>query len=134
MNNDADDKNKIQTLMDLVSKMKELQGSGLEAPGSDESDSDEGSPHGVGLEIHEAHVEPLDHDDVEKLEEATHTDLDNDNEEGESPEHKMAVLGPDHGDEDMEDKDEDQDEDHMGPMNVPPALLQLLIEHLSQKK
>ena len=126
MNNDADNKSKVQTLMDLVSKMKELQGSGMHASSPDNSD-----PHGAALEIHETHVEPLDHDDIEKLEEATHTDLDNDNEEGESPEHQMAVLGPDHGDEDMED--DDKDEDHMGPMNVPPALMELLMKHLSQK-
>jgi len=127
MNNDADNKSKVQTLMDLVNKMKELQGSGLHT--SSPAESEEGSPHGVGLEIHEAHIEPLSHDDVEKAEELTHTDLDNDNEEGESPEHQAAVLGPDHGDEDMED----ENEDHMGPMNVPPALLQLLMHHMSQK-
>lgn len=126
MNDDSDSKSKIQSLMELVSKMKELQGLGMHSP--DEPDSD---PHGVALEMHEAHVQPLDHDDIEKLEEATHTDLDNDNEEGESPEHQAAVLGPDHDEEKPEDEDEDQD--HMGPMNVPPALMELLMKHLSQK-
>lgn len=111
LNNDIENKTKMQTLMDLVSKMKQMQGSSLH----DEH------PHGAALEIHEAHVEPLDHDDVEKLEEATHTDLDNDNEAGESPEHKAAVLG---------DEDESEEDD----MKLPPELLKLIQQHLLSKK
>lgn len=134
--NDIASKTKMQTLMDLVSKMKEMQGqSASSKPG-----------HGVALEVHETHVEPLSHGDVEDLEEKTHQDLDNDGEEGESPEHKALVLGSDKSHMDQEDanhddlnsesepSDEEEQDDHLSPLALHPGLMQLLQEHLMSKK
>lgn len=117
---DMDMQSKLQSLIDLISQMKGLHAQGLQ--------DDSQNPKGEGIEIHEIHAEPLNQDDIENLEEATHMDLDNDNEEGESPEHKAAVLGPDNNDQD------DEDNNDMSQLKLPPALLQLLAQHLSQNK
>lgn len=114
IDNDMENKSKMQSLMELVSKMKELQGQGLK--GEDHED-----PKGLALEVHESHVEPLDHDEVEKLEEAGHEDLDNDDEKGESPEHKEMVM------------DEEPSEESLSPLELHPGLLQLLQQHMSSK-
>lgn len=111
---DMENKTKLQSLMDLVSKMHELQTQDLR-----------GEPKGLALEMHESHVEPLSQDDIEKLEESTHTDLDNDNEEGESPEHKELVMG--------ENPEECEDEDEESPSKLSPEMMKLLMEHLANK-
>lgn len=104
---------KRAVLADLMGKMKELEASSFD---------DENKPH--DLEIHEIHAGPLNQDDVEKLEEKTHMDLDNDNEEGESPEHKAAVLGSD-------DESDEDSEDEESPL--PPALMSLLASRMKNK-
>jgi len=115
---------KLQSLMDLISEMKRLQASSLHG--------DEEGPHGMEVEIH---AQKLDPQDLEKMEEATHQDLDNDNEEGESPEHKAMVLG-DHSDMDEESPEEDQDEDEdmedHSEMQLPPGLMKLLMEKMGK--
>ena len=111
--NDDQNSTKLRSLMDLIQTMKGLHGSSA-------------SPKGMAIEVHEAHAEPLSHDDVEQLEEATHTDLDNDNEEGESPEHKAMVMGSDHDNSDEEYEDDESPE----PMQLPEGLMKLLAEKM----
>lgn len=104
---------KMSSLRDLICEMKKLHG-------------DNAKPKGMAVEIHESHMEPLSPEDVEGLEEATHQDLDGDNEEGESPEHQEMVLG--HSDEDQgEDQDEQEPE-----MQIPEGLLKLIAEKLAK--
>lgn len=97
-------KSKMQTLMDLVQKMRELQGSSAK-------------PHAMEVEIKAHKLDPA---DLEKMEEETHMDLDDDMEEGESPEHRAMVMG-----------DESEDEES-SEMELPEALKKLLMEKLSK--
>ena len=110
---------KMSSLRDLIGEMKKLHG-------------DKAKPKGMAIEMHETHMEPLSPEDVEGLEEATHQDLDGDNEKGESPEHQEMVLG--HSDEDQdEDQDHDEDQDEQEPeMQIPEGLLRLIAEKLAK--
>lgn len=105
---------KLQSLMALIGEMKKLQGSSLHPQ----------DPHGMEVEIH-AHK--LDPQDLEQMEEETHQDLDGDNEAGESPEHKAAVLGDEESSE-----DEDSDSEDHSEMQLPPGLLKLLAEKMGK--
>lgn len=116
MQDNGMDAHKMASLMELMKTMKLLQ-----------ADSMHGEPKGMEVEVH-AHK--LDPQELEKMEEETHQDLDNDNEEGESPEHKAAVLG-DEGSPDEESSESSNEED--SEMQMPDAFKKLLLEKLMGK-
>ena len=125
---DMGSQSKMQSLMELMKKMKELQAGSLRP---------DDKPHGVAVELESTGVEPLDSEDPElaKVEEATHSDLDQDQEVSEDPEHKALVLdekAPE--DEVAEEVAEEEPEEELSPLNLPPELLKLLQEHLASKK
>lgn len=108
---------KMNSLRDLICEMKKLHGASA-------------NPKGMAVEVHESHVEPLTPEDVESLEEATHQDLDGDNEQGESPEHQEMVLGHSDMDDDMGGEDEDDQQEP--EMQIPEGILKLLAEKLAK--
>lgn len=108
---DMEPKSKMESLLELIKEMKRLQGEHA------------GNPDAMEVEIH---AQKLDPKDLEAAEEASHEDLDNDQEEGESPEHKAKVLG----DEDMESSDEEPMDEDQDEMQIPEGLMKLLAERL----
>lgn len=104
---DMEPKSKMESLLELIKEMKRLQGEHA------------GKPDAMEVEIR---AEKLDPKDLENMEELSHEDLDNDQEEGESPEHKALVL-----DEDSESEESPEDQEEM---QIPDGLLRLLVERL----
>lgn len=111
-NDNMEPQSKLASLMELVKEMKRLQG-----------EDAAGKPHGLEVEVHAQKLSPA---DLEHAEEVTHQDLDNDQEQGESPEHQALVLGDQSEDEECEPE---EDEDH-GEMEIPEGLMKLLAEKL----
>jgi len=116
---DNERQSKMQSLMDLVKKMKELQ-------------AEDAKPKAAILEVHEEHAFPL--AEVEESSEVPEGDQE-DAMSDESPEHESSESieqeAEEHG---LEKPDifeeEEEDESLKEPMSIPPALLKLLAERL----
>ena len=142
-----DSSKKMQSLMDLVKLMKQMHGE------SAMSSQDDSQPHAMEVEMHAHSADPK---ELAALEEATHADLDSDQEEGEPEAHKTSVLGksmteevPEESaeevpespeeeasesdsDEAAEDSQEPEDEDQHSEMQIPEGLLKLLAAKLQK--
>lgn len=128
MHDDPMNEHKRAILMDLLSKMKELQSSSME--GSKK-------PHAVELEVHEEGAIPLSKEDKMKMDEedANKDDMNSEDSENHDEEQSDEEDHPEHsfGDEQSpeEESSEQEQENEERPMH--PALAALLAEHMKRK-
>lgn len=133
MHDSMDAKAKMQSLMELIKEMRSMHG-----------EAAKGEPKAMEVEIHEMHALP---EDMENETPESEMEESPEHEASESPQMESAEHEemPEESMEDpkeeasespemeaSEDEMPEEDEDQHSPMNLPPAMLKLIMEHMKK--